>query len=69
MNNSKVSVVTYDVGKKKSRQNVVKNSYNLLLVDQTPGLDENIVKRLAENPFDSLETPTQHTGDSNESNA
>jgi len=69
VNNSKVSVVTYDVGKKKSRQNVVKNSYNLLLVDQTAGLDENKVMRLAENPLDSIETTIEHTGDSNESNA
>lgn len=52
VNKSKVSVVTYDIGKKKSRQNVVTNSFNLLVGDTD--LNENKVMRLAENPLDNL---------------
>ena len=51
-----ISVVTYDVEKKKSRQNVVKDTYNLLLGgDADLDTDENRVMRLATNPLDSLD--------------
>ena len=55
--NKSISVVTYDIGKKKSRQNVVKSTYNLLLGDNEAAIDEsNKVMRLATNPLDALDT-------------
>ena len=57
------SVVTYDIGKKKSRQNVVKNSYHLLVANTSHGNNNTDPEssgganaiRLAENPLDALD--------------
>ena len=65
VNKSKVSVVTYDISKKKSRQNVVKNSYNLLVGETSTDLNEKKVMRLAENPLDSLDLQKDSSADSN----
>ena len=50
------SVVTYDLARNKSKQNVVKNNYNLLLA-KSDGceLKEDNVMRLKTNPLDNLD--------------